>query len=213
MKRGGVLIILALTFVIGVVWYFGLFLPIDNARAAAVQKNASARREFQVLSATLSRLEGLESDRANQEALARRLDAAVPKNPDLGVFIVEANTIAGNAGISWISITPAATTTEVAPGFTAIPVQIKIEGGFFSVLDYLSRMEQAKRLVVVDSITTAPLPPERTGGKLDPLNPQLVATMNARIFTRAEAFSSTGATPTTTTTVAPPTTTAKKAGI
>jgi Tfp pilus assembly protein PilO len=212
-KRAGVLIILALTFVIGAVWYVGLFRPIDEARASAVRKNAAARREFQVLSATLSRLEGLESDRANQEALARRLDAAVPKNPDLGVFIVEANTIAGNAGISWISITPEASTTEVAPGFTAIPMQIKVEGGFFSILDYLSRMEQAKRLVVVDSITTTPLSPERTGGKVDPVNPQLVSTMRARIFTRAEAFSSTGATPTTTTTLPPPTTTSKKAGI
>lgn len=209
MKRTSVLIMLAITFVVGAVWYFAVFLPIDTARADAVRKNNAARREFQLLSAELNRLEGLEADRSNQEALARRLDAAVPRTPDLGTFIIEANTIASNSGISWISITPNTTTTEVAPGFTQMPMEIRTEGGFFPILDYVARLEQAKRLVIIDSISVTPLPPERTGGKVDPVNPQLIATMHARIFTRADAFTANGATVTTTTT-APPTTTTKK---
>jgi len=205
MKRTGVLIVLALTFAIGAAWYFAIFRPIDTARASAARREAAARVRFQTLSAQLTRLENLETDRANQEALTRRLDAAVPKTPDLGAFIVEANTIATNAGISWISITPGTTLTPVADDFTSIPVEIRIEGGFFTVLDYLNRLEQAKRLVIVDSVATAPLPVEQTGGTVDPINPKLGATMRARIFTRAEAFSANGAT--VTTTVPPPTTT------
>ena len=217
MRRTGVIIILAVTFVVGAAWYFAIFRPIDTARARAVRSEAAARVRFQTLSAQLARLESIETDKANQDALTRRLDAAVPTTPDLGAFIVEANTIAANAGISWISITPGTTTTEITEGFTAIPVEIRIEGGFFAVLDYLNRLEQAKRLVIVDHLVTAPLPPERTGGAVDPINPKLGATMRARIFTRAAAFTANGATvatTTTTTTAAPAstTTTVKAAG-
>lgn len=201
MKRTGVIVILALTFVIGTAWYFAVFQPIDTARARTVNNDAAARQEYEILSAQLARLESLETDRTKQDALTRRLDAAVPATPDLGAFIIEANTIATDAGISWIAIAPDATSTAVTDGFTAIPVQIRVEGGFFSVLDYLNRLETAKRLVIVDRIVTAPLPVERTGGEVDPINPKLAASMYVRIFTRAPAFSANGASvPTTTTT-------------
>lgn len=211
MKRTAPLVILASTLVLGAVWYFALFRPVDRARLRTASAEVAARVRYQELSARLARLESLEADRSNQEALARRLDAAVPGTPDLGGFIVEANTIAANAGISWISITPAATAVAVGPEFTALPLEIKVEGGYGSVLDYVLRLEAAKRLVIIDSLTIAPLPPDR--GPQNITNPQLSGTMHARIFTRAAAFTSLGAaqaTPSTST--ATTSTTVKRAG-
>ncbi|MFZ4515170.1 MAG: type 4a pilus biogenesis protein PilO [Acidimicrobiia bacterium] len=211
MRRIAPIVILGAALVLGTVWYFGLFRPIDTARLRVTRSEVAAREQYQELSARLARLETLESDRANQDALARRLEAAVPAGPDLGGFIVEANTIASNAAISWISITPSPSAVAITTDFTALPLEIRVEGGYGSVIDYVTRLEQAKRLVIIDSMTMAPLPPER--GPQDITNPQLGCSMRARIFTRAAAFTSLGvaqATPSTST--ATTTTTVKKAG-
>ncbi len=129
----------------------------------------------------------------------RTLRAAVPSTPDLGEFILQANDIATASGIDWLSISPSPPAATGGGGPTStIAVSIQIQGGFFEVLDYLNRLEDLERLVIVDTINisaaaptrgpAAPGPAGSIGGSTDSSGaPDLSVTLTGRMFTDAAA--------------------------
>ncbi len=119
--------------------------------------------------------------------------------------------MAVQSGIDWLSISPSPPAVGGAGGISVITMSIEIEGGFFQVLDYLNRLEELERLVVVDAITISGA--TIAGGDGDEGGeqtssatgaPTLSVTLNARMFTRADAaFGATGDGGDTTATTAP----------
>jgi Tfp pilus assembly protein PilO len=102
-------------------------------------------------------------------------------------FILGANHAAVSSGVDWLSVSPAAAVAGSGGAPSAIAVSIAVNGSFFTVVDYLRRLEGMARLVVVDSLQLAP-----GGGIAGPL--RLNATVSARIFTTAAAPLAPGAT-------------------
>ena len=145
---GGVVLIL--------LWYFVLFSPTSKDLNDTRDQVATVEDQKQELQNTIRQLKELSANAPQQQASLRTLRAAIPANPDLGEFILQANDIAAASGIDWLSIapTPPAPTTGAGPAST-IAVSIQVDGGFFEVLDYLNRLEDLDRLVIVDSINVS----------------------------------------------------------
>lgn len=142
------------------VWFMFLFRPQGNRISDLQEEVEAARAEEQSLQATLEQLQAIDADRPALEAELRRLTAAVPPQPELAGFILAAHDIAAEAGIDFMSITPAPpTAVEGQAGLGVIAMGISAQGSFFNVLDFLDRMEELERVVVIDALNLTRVPP------------------------------------------------------
>ena len=196
---GGALAIIAL-------WWFAIYSPKRSATASAKSERAAAEARGRDLEVTVARLKELDRNRPQTEADLRALNAAIPATPDLATFILSANEIASQAGVDFLSIAPSPPAQAAAVGQpTSIGLSIQVRGDFFAVVDYLNRLEQLERIVVVDTVNLASQGGAGAGaagatgtGTSDPN--ALAVTLAAQMYTRAAPAGATGSTGVTGTT-------------
>jgi Tfp pilus assembly protein PilO len=206
------LIPLGIGVVVVILWFVALWGPQSSALSAARKRKNDALQQGATLRDQLTRLQQARRDQPLKQSQLETLRVAIPDDPNLAQFILDANEAASKAGIDFLSITPTPPTTSGAgtkpPTATggaaaaggAAPVPIKIAmtatGGYFQVLDFVNRLNALPRLVVVDDLT---LGAQGTAA-------QLQVTLQERIFTtssRPVAGATGGAAGATTTTTAP----------
>ncbi len=203
MSRRAVLGIIGGVIAVLVLWWVLIYSPKQSATSTARSDAAAAERRSLDLEATLARLKELNRNRPELEASLRTLNAAVPATPDLAVFILSANEIAALAGVDFLSISPSPPSVGLTPGSpTTIALSIQVKGGFFAVVDYLNRLEDLERIVVVDGVNLAGQGSGASSTSNDPgADPSAISvTLTARMFTRANAAGVTGTTSNTSTT-------------
>lgn len=188
MKRNRTVLIALVAAVGAIVWYVALFAPAKSDRGLLGERVSAARLKQQELNATRARLRKLGDQQEAQRGQLQRLQRLVPPQPDVAGFILGANDAAARSGVDWLSVSPTAAVGGAGGAPSAIGVSIAVNGSFFTVVDYLQRLEGMARLVVVDSLQLAP--GAGTGGPL-----QLSATVSARIFTSAPAPLAPGSAP------------------
>jgi type IV pilus assembly protein PilO len=181
--------------VVILLWYFLLFSPTSSDLKDTRDQVSGVQSENQELENTIRQLKALSRNSVEQQAKLRTLRAAIPSTPDLGEFILQANEIASASGIDWLSIapTPPAASTGGGPTST-IAISMQIQGQFSAVLDYLSRLEDLERLVVVDTVNVSASSTEgATGGGGGTGSdasvtgaPNLSVTITGRMFTDAQ---------------------------
>lgn len=170
------------------------------------------------LQAHLERLLDQQKNQPEVEAERARLAAMVPDAADLQVFIRSANKLSFDSGLDWISIAPSEPTPG-SSGIAQINMTIQLEGGYYQVLDYLNRMEDLLRIVVIDSIQVSAGGSDPGGGSTATTAPASVTgaptlqvNLTARMFTLQQGVVATPTVPVepggdaTTTTVAGATT-------
>lgn len=181
---------LAVAVLVVIVWFFFYYRPAGDDLSEKEDALKEARAEQVALEDELDSLRALDEEAPSQEAELRRLNAAVPPEPELDTFILEANEIAVEAGIDWLAISPSPPTVGAVGGASVITMTIDVEGGFFQVLDYLNRLEDLERLVVVDSVAIS-AGTTGEGTAADSVGatgaPRLSMTLSARMFTRSDA--------------------------
>lgn len=173
----------ALAVVIVLVWYFGFYSPKSHDLSKVHQDTDAAQQSQQTLRAQLSNLRGLEANRTKEQAQLQQLSAAVPATPDLANFILQANDIATQAGVNWLQVAPSPPAAGAAGTPTTINVTMQLEGGFFQVFDYLNRLEDMQRLVLVDNVNISSKSSDQAGGLTS--DPTLTMSITGRMFTRA----------------------------
>jgi Tfp pilus assembly protein PilO len=211
-----------------VLWFVALWGPQGSALSSARKRASDAIAQRETLRDQLQRLQDSRRGQPLKQSQLETMRLAIPDDPNLAQFILDANDAASKAGIDFLSITPTpptptaggTTATTVAGGAAgaAAPVPIRIgltlAGGYFQVLDFVNTLDKLPRIVVVDNIT---LTAAATAGATQGLQ----ATLQARIFTTSArpvaggaAGGAAGATaPGATTTTAPgATTTTTRAG-
>lgn len=195
MSRRTVLLGAGAALLVLVLWYFLLWSPQRSKVADARDRRENAEAEAANLRIQLSRLQDLKQREALQRAELETLRVAVPDQPNLAQFILDANDAATKAGIEFLSITPsvpaAATTGNGAPAAGAPPPSVSmtmsIKGGYFQVLDFVNRLTDLPRIVVIDSLNV-----NAGGGTLD-------VSLQARMFVSALPAAATPGASTTTT--------------
>lgn len=165
-----------------VLWFVFLWGPQGSALSAARKRKNDATQQAATLRDQLNRLQQSRRDQPLKQSQLETLRVAIPDDPNLAQFILDANDAASRAGIDFLSITPTppATQTQTTPttppttaaggsspstsapatGTTpaaATPVPIKmamsISGGYFQVLDFINRLNRLPRVVVIDGLT------------------------------------------------------------
>jgi type IV pilus assembly protein PilO len=190
-------------------WWFLLWSPqrkkVDDAKARA----DAAQQQVGQLRVTLSRLQELKRTEALKRSQIESLRVAVPDQPNLAQFILDANDAANKAGIDFLSVTPSPPATAAAGAGTpagapaAVNLAMSITGGYFQVLDFVNRLTDLPRIVVIDNLSLA-------AGD----GSNMTVSITARMFTTSAAPvapPTTGATATTTTN-SPPKTPPTKSG-
>lgn len=202
MNRRTLLAVIGGALAIILVWWFAIYSPKRSAISSAKSERTAAEARGRDLEVTVARLKALDRSRPQLEADLRALNAAIPANPDLGTFILSANEIATRAGVDFLSIAPSPPAQSAGAGQpTSIGLSIQVRGNFFAVVDYLNRLEQLERIVVVDTVSLAAQGTSggttagatgSTGAATDPN--ALAVTLAAQMFTRAAPSGATGAT-------------------
>lgn len=196
MKRNVIIAIVAAMLAVVALWYFFLYAPLGDDLDQAKADVAAAESQQTSLKATLARLQATAKNSSELTAQLNKLDAAIPEQPDEAQFIIDANRIAEDAGIDFLSVAPA----PPAAGGTAsvIALDINISGSFFQVRQYLTDLEQLERLVIVDTISITSSTSDTTA------ETSLSVALTGRMFTRAAPLggdaTATGDAGTTTTT-------------
>lgn len=183
-----------------VLWFLLLWGPQGGRLDDAKARRAAAENQNGTLEVRLARLQEAQERAPQLLADLERLRAAVPDDPALAQFILDANTIAEDAGVEFLSIAPGVPSPSLTGGPPVVNLQIAVNGGYFQVLDYLDRLDALSRVVVVDSLTLTPATEE---GEVN-IGVQLSARMftSALLPTAEVPATDPSATSTTTTTVA-----------
>jgi Tfp pilus assembly protein PilO len=203
MKRGMLIGVIGGGVLLVVLWYLLLFAPTSSDLNDTRDEVAAAEDQKQQLENEIRRLKELSNNQTEQEADLRALRAAIPPTPDLGAFILQANEIASASGIEWLSISPSPPAASGANSTIALSMQV--EGGFYQLMDYLNRMEDMDRLVIIDAVSISTGGEEAGGGSSTGSSsdatsssggaPDLSVTLTGRMFTgQGAATGATGST-------------------
>jgi type IV pilus assembly protein PilO len=188
MKRVVLLVAAGVAVLVVIVWYAAIYSPKNSDLSKAQDDLKTAQSQRDNLQTQLSNLRDLEANRAKQQAALQKLNAAVPTTPDLAGFILQANDIATQAGVDWLQVSPSLPSASAGGGPTTINLTMQLQGGFFQVYDYLNRLEDLQRIVVVDTVNLT-----ATGDTSNPSDPTLSMGITGRMFTRSAPVTPGGA--------------------
>lgn len=160
-------------------WFVLLWGPQGGKLADAEDREEAAAAVNAELELRRDRLVAAQAEAPALQAKVEALRVAVPDSPDLAQFILDANDAATASGVDFLSISPAPPAASADPTQPAVVnLAIDVDGGYFQVLDYLNRVDDMDRIVVVDTLDLAPKGEE---GRTDGLS----VSLTARMFTTA----------------------------
>jgi len=190
MKTKNLAVSILAAVLITALWYSFLLKPIRSQASKVKADTADERSKLEPLQAQLSKAQRDAAHAASFKAELQSLQLAMPDSPALSAFIRDANGIAEASGVTWQSVSHS-TPTEGVAGVMSITLGITVKGTYEQVMDYLSRLDQLQRLVVVDSVqfnaaaaSTGTNGAVTTGGSTGPFSgaTSLSATIGARMF-------------------------------
>jgi type IV pilus assembly protein PilO len=180
----GVAVIFALILVFVI---FVLTAPqLYNLRSLSSERD-KVEQELEMAKTTLRQLEEAKKESQKIEAKLLRINRQAPlEDAQLPSLLVQMEDISGRAGIDFISMRPTAPVQKEE--YAEIPLDIKIEGFFYELLDFVYRLEKLSRLVNVTSIQIK----EGKGGL-----PKIEASIKANVYMLTPGVKPAGKTPTT----------------
>jgi Tfp pilus assembly protein PilO len=183
-------------------WYVFFWAPRGHGLSSAKKQAGAAVAKQAELQNQLRLLQGLQQRSAITRARLEQLRIAIPDQPALAEFILDANAAATKAGIDFLSISPqppasgsAAGGTVPVAGASTINMSITASGGYFQVLDWLNRLDLLQRLVVIDQLALSAAP-----------SAGLSVSLSARMFTTATSITAVAPPASAATPTAPPAT-------
>jgi len=145
-------------------WFMFLYKPKSGEISEVETQVETAIAEEQSLRATLAQLESVDEDRPSEEAEVRRLSAAIPPDPELANFILAVHDIVGRSDLEFASISPALPAVVPGQAVSTIAVTMTVAGNFPNVLDFLDRLQDLDRIVVVDALALSSTEPDDDSG-------------------------------------------------
>lgn len=156
-------------------WYAMLWRPQSSDLSDAKARQRSAAAQNRLLRLQKAQLEESGSNRPALESRLAALKVAVPDAPNLAEFILDTNDAAAASGIDVVSITPTPPAADDTSDTPSMHVQLDVTGGYFQVIDFLNRLDQLPRIIVIDTLTVT-ADPEASGP------PELTASIGGRLF-------------------------------
>lgn len=183
MRRNIIIFVLIMLAVL-VAWYFLIFTPQSNKIDETAAAADGAEQQARALRLEVERLRELEKQAPQLRERAAKADTAIPGDPQLAQFILQVQEAADASGVDWVSVAP---TPPAAPPEAATPdaravleviLEMSVEGGYFQVQDFITRLETLSRAVKVAKVAL-------TSGSDQPT--RLEASLGMKMFVSAPA--------------------------
>jgi Tfp pilus assembly protein PilO len=171
----------AVAVLVAVLFFFVLLKPKLNDISKTRDDVQSAQDEQSSLQTQLAHLKDVQRRAPQIEAQIQHVEQYLPDNPDLPGFIRLVQSAATASGIDLQSIAPSPPSAlQTAPGVSVISVTLTIQGGFFRVEDFLSRLEGLQRAVEVRALALSPIETELSN------EVSLTSTVTLQMYTATE---------------------------
>jgi len=142
--------------VVSVALVVGLITP-KAGQVRAKQKDITAAQQKQSsLQAELEQLQAAAQEAPKDRKTLAVLKAQIPPTADLPGLIRLLNTSANKSGVDFQTISPQQ--PQAVGGYSVIPVQVTVVGGFFAVDQYLYLLETLPRVSKVTAVNLGPGP-------------------------------------------------------
>ena len=151
-ERRGPIIVVVVSVLVAVLALVFLLLP----RISAVGKRSddldAAVAKHDELTTQLAQLEEAKKEAKKVKKQLNRLQTKVPPTAELPSLIRLLQGAADTSAVDFMSVSPGTPSTTTA-GVSSIPLQINVTGSFFSVEEFLFKLETLPRAVRVTGLT------------------------------------------------------------
>ncbi|MCB2224688.1 MAG: type 4a pilus biogenesis protein PilO [Actinobacteria bacterium] len=145
----GTLVFLLVT----VLWYFFLLSPRNSKISDLDDQLQTAIAEEDALRAAAAALRDVQENDVAFLAAIGQMEAGIPEEPELAVFIEEVTALAESTGIAVQSIAPSEPAASATLPVYDITVTLALQGEYFELLGFLYGLDDMERIVVVQAIS------------------------------------------------------------
>ncbi len=134
-----------------------LLLPKISAVHKRQSELTQAQQQEQTLRAQLAQLQQARREAKDVQRKLAQLQTKIPPTADLPSLIRLLQGAADAAAVDFLSVSPGTPSPPVTgTGVSTIPTQITAQGSFFSVEEFLFRLEQLPRAVKITQLSISP---------------------------------------------------------
>ncbi len=144
----------------------GLVLPKASAVRSKQREVETAQQQQADLTASLEQLKAAAKDAPKDRKKLAKLQAQVPPTADLPGLVRLLNNAASQSGVDFISIQPGQPGQVAGQDLSSIPVSISVNGSFFAIDEYLTRLETLPRVATVGTVNITSNPDQAAGSQL-----------------------------------------------
>lgn len=148
--RDQILVVVGFITLVVVLVVFLILLPQFGRLGALSAKQQSLTKSLKEAKLNLDRLKAIKGEAAQIEAKLIKLTRRIPEEAEVPSLLVELQSVANSAGLDFSS----AKLDEMVDktGYSEIPVTVNAKGTFYSLVDYLYRLENTSRKIVVTDV-------------------------------------------------------------
>ncbi len=173
MSRRGPIIAGVIIAVVAVLAVFFLVLPKMNEVSKTQEDVAAAEAKETALRAQLASLKEAEANAPQVKAKIAELSNEVPPTADLPALIRLLTAAADGAAVDFFTVAPGTPQLDPTGAFSSIPTTISVTGGYFSLDNFLFRLESLPRAAKVTSVSITPGGAAPPGSAVTALSMQL----------------------------------------
>jgi Tfp pilus assembly protein PilO len=173
MSRRGPIIAGVIIAVVAVLAVFFLVLPKMNEVSKTQEDVAAAEAKETALRAQLASLKEAEANAPQVKAKIAELSNEVPPTADIPALIRLLTAAADGAAVDFFTVAPGTPQLDPTGAFSSIPTTISVTGGYFSLDNFLFRLESLPRAAKVTSVSITPGGAAPPGSAVNALSMQL----------------------------------------
>src|SRR6266498_2738496 len=173
MSRRGPIIAGVIIAVVAVLLKNNLVLPKMNEVSKTQEDVAAAEAQETALRAQLASLKEAQANAPQVKAKIAELSNEVPPTADLPALIRLLTAAADGAAVDFFTVAPGTPQLDPTGAFSSIPTTISVTGGYFSLDNFLFRLESLPRAAKVTSVSITPGGAAPPGSAVNALSMQL----------------------------------------
>ena len=150
-QRDQILVVVGSISLVVILVLFMVLMPQFGRLNELSKDEETLRNQLDEAKLNLTRLRSIQSDAARTEAQLIKLAQRLPDGAEIPALVVELQNIANSSGLEFDSAKIGAVVDQ--SGFAEIPFTVSAKGTFYSLIDYLYRIENLQRKMVITSVS------------------------------------------------------------
>ncbi len=148
-----VIILIAVFVLMVALFYVFAWSPQAAKLAELDQQRATEETKLDTAKSTLTMLVQVRKTASESEFELVKIRTKMPSEPELPTLLVSLQSIADDAGVALLSITPGEPASQ--GDFSEIAISTSVSGSYVSIIDFLKRLEKASRELRVNTVNVA----------------------------------------------------------